>query len=189
MIRNLMIDSGIYTPVFSTYDNLKLEVLKANIQVLPKSKMRVMSNNNKEILMVYRDFYEQVINEGTRFLNTSNLETDVYWINRIGNEIPCGYYHVANATTLCNNRFYELPKDVEEYLEDMNKTEEHCWCSYDYFNKKYNICLKNSNYIKSVIEFNEFVLENGLGPFEKIQLVSRYGSLEKKLYPMLTKRK
>lgn len=189
MINNLLINSDLYALTFATSNNMKFEMIKSNIDSIPKSKLSFTCFNDQDAIIVDKKFYKQTIDEGLKFLRYNNLEEDVYWFNVNGLEIPCGYYQIAAGTSIIKNN-KKMPDEIKKYFEILRDYLETDICySYDYITKKYIICLKDNNYVRIVLKFNKFVLENGIGPFEKIEVTSRYGKLEQRDYPMLSKRK
>lgn len=189
MINHLVVNPDLYDLTFMTDDNMKFEMIKANIKSVPKSKMKTSFINGKGTLIVDKEFYEQTIDEGMSFLKQNNLGDDVYWVNKNGLVLPCGFYQVAVASGL-ESKNTDIRYNVIDFFEKMvEETGIYLSSKYDYLLKTYSISLKGYDYEHLVLKFNEFILENGIYPFEKIEVTSRYGKLEQREYPILTKRK
>ena len=192
MIEHLVVNPELYALTFVTNDNMRFDLIKNCVKYIPNSKKKCFFSDNNDFLCVDREYYQQVINEGRECLKNSGSEENVYWANINGILFPCGFYQVGVAKT--NNKKSDKDKnvssDIKEYFEKMSsflKTE--VWYPYDYFTKTYCVALKGTNYEKLCLDFNRFILENGTGPFKKIEAVSSYGQLEQKNYPIYTKRK
>lgn len=192
MICHLAVNPELYALTFATNDNMHFDLIKNCVRHIPNSKKKVVFNNNQEHLYVYNEYYEQVIDKVSDFLKNNGLETDVYWANKSGILFPCGYYQIAVGSIKNKETSVigELPFNIKEYFKkvsDCLKTQ--VYLPYDYFTKMYCIGLKGIDYEDLLLNFNSFVLENGVEPFEKIEVVSRYGKLEQKNYPVFAKRK
>lgn len=189
MINHLIVNPDLYALTFSTDDDIKFEMIKTNIKSVPKSKMKTSFVNGKGTLIVDKEYYEGVIDEGMEFIRQNNLDDGVCWVNKNGLVLPCGFCQVAVARGL-ENKDTDIKYDVIDFFGKMvEKTGVYFSSKYDHLLKTYNISLKGYDYEYLVLKFNEFILENGTYPFEKIELTSRYGKLEQRDYPILSKRK
>lgn len=192
MIHNLMVNPELYVLTFVTSDNMCFDLIKNCVKHIPNSKKKQIFSDNNDYMYVNHEYYQPVIDNVKDFLKMNASESNVYWANINGILFPCGYCQVAIATTnnKKSNEDEKLLSDIKNYFEKMGsflKTEV-CY-PYDYFTKMYCIGLKGTNYEKLLLEFNDFILENGTGPFEKLELVTSYGKLEQRNYPIYTKRK
>ena len=174
MIKKIVINPELYALTFTSIDSDKIEIIRDNLLDVSISKIKIITYNNSSALVVDKDLYENVIDQGIRIIRDDNLYDGVNWVTKNNVVVPCGYYHVASSK-LKDDDFtsYDLAFD---YLKDI-KIETGCdvFYNFDRLLKQYNICLKNYDYDELVTRFNKYILDKGLGPFEEFNLVSRYG--------------
>lgn len=188
MANYLMVNPELYALTFTTSDNIRFDLIKNSVKNIPNSKKRYIFSNNQNKLYVHKEYYEQTINNGLEFLAQNNLESDVFWLNKNDILIPCGYYQVAIATPITENN-KETPIEIKTYFETIEeKTQKEVYYSYNFLSQTYNICLKGNRYEDLLLSFNNFVLENGTGPFKTIESISYYGITEQRKFPILVKK-
>lgn len=186
MPKNLLINSDLYALTFSSSNLEKINLIKDSIKTVPNSKISKLTTGNNHSLVVYKEVYEDVIDEGLDFVRINNLEEDVNWINKNNILIPCGFYQVASITP---NDFdcstYQLAFEYFDYVNSCLDSDL-CYC-FDYLSKTFSISLKDFNYEEAISKFNEFMLTDKNQVFDKIRLVSRYGKVINQEYPILSK--
>lgn len=189
MIKHLAVNPDTYVLTFTTTNNMRFQLIKNSVKNIPDSKKKIVFNNGKDNLFVDKDYYEEAIDSGLDFLRQNNSEEEVEWLNKSGVLVPCGYYQVGFATPIKKDE-KKISEEIDSYNEKIfGALGVDIYSSYNYLANAYNICLYGEYYDKLVLDFNEFVSENGLGPYEKIEVVSRYGGLERREYPIQKLRK
>jgi len=195
MYKNLIINPELYVLTFATQDNTKFEQINNFIkEKIKEYKIKKVFNNNQDKLYVFRENYEQVITLVSDYLKNITNEEQVYWSNVNGILLPCGYYQVAIASPKVKkslimddiNHNIELKKYYDKMCQYLQTT---VYFAYDYYKDTTIISLKDDSYESSLLKFNEFVKENGTGPFECINTSTRYGKIEQTKYPILSKKK
>ncbi len=194
LVSNLVVNPELYSPVFSTSNNLHFDLIKNHLKtVIPKSKTKSIYYNLQDIILVYKEYYEKALDSGIHFLQQNNVESEVSWFNKNGILIPCGFYEIAVAYSNIerkNQNELQIPKEIRDYCIKISEFTKTAYClRYDYLTNSYLISLKGTNFDELSLELNEFILENKTGPFTKILGVTPYGEITENTYPKLEKRK
>lgn len=188
MPKNLIINSELYALTFSSSDLEKIDLIKDNIKTVATSKISKLTTGNNHSLVVYKEVYEDVIDEGLQFIRINGLENDIVWTNKNNISVPCGYFQVANIKP--KDLEYTTYEETFEYFHNLkNNTQSDVIYSFDYLTKTYNVSLSGFDYDEVISKFNDFILMNSNYPFNKIELVSRYGKNTNQEYPILSKKK
>lgn len=147
--------------------------------------------NAKGILLVSFENYENVLLEGQKFILEEQIDS-TYWLDHYNEQGDIGYMRMAYAllgkregdSMWCETK--KLPKDILEYLKLMSKylkTEVQ-----QLYNMRDNALLiqsKSLAYDEQTELLNEFIKQEGVGPFEKIKKMTFTGKLlTDKTYPL-----
>lgn len=189
MINNLTFNTDMFYLTYVTNDNMHFDLIKNCVKDIPNSKKKFGFGLEREYLLVEEKYYEKTIDIVADRLNYSDFN-DIYWANVNGILFPSGCYQIAVAgIDNMKNISIKTKEDIVKYFNTINdKLNIKSYTIYDNVLGKYCIGLYGDNYQELTNRFNEFVLENGIGPFNKIEKTSRYGKLELVDYPLPNKR-
>ncbi len=195
-IQHLVVNQELYSPTFATSNHSYFELIQNRVQsIIPKSKMKeyhhhTLENAMESILVVYKEYYQYVLDDTRLYLQQNNIDNEIFWFNMNGITFPCGYYQVGAASLSNGFSVCDSISKIAEYLnQDKQNFQDSVFIQYDYLANLSLIALKGSSYEKLVSDLNQFILKNGLGPMKQISLTSSVGEVVEKNYPFLSKRK
>lgn len=135
-------------------------------------------------LLVSNEMYEDVIVLGNKYIEEENIK-NILWLDECGAIKKCGYFDIA-LLELPESRIgnymwaieSKLPKDISNYI---NKMKEFLGISVvvEYYNDCNSICLSIKNLEQEVYRevLELFVKKEGVGPFERIIPMEKFGTL------------